>query len=157
LTGRNALLDAENLTPLWPLLVYAIAVILLVVGMIVISYFLGQRHKERETDEPYESGIVSTGSARVRFSAHYYIVAMFFVIFDLEAVFIVAWAIAFKDLGWAGYFGILVFIGLLVVVLIYEWRIGALDFGPSGKKILKAQKKFKDVKESKPVIQDDKL
>ncbi len=121
---------------LWPLLLYAVLVVLLVGGMIVMSYFLGERHKEKSTDEIYESGIVPTGNARIRFSAHFYIVAMFFVIFDLEAAFIVAWAVAFKDLGWAGYWAVFVFIGILIAVLIYEWRIGALEFGPSGKKIL---------------------
>jgi NADH-quinone oxidoreductase subunit A len=68
---------------------------------------------------------------------------MFFVIFDLEVVFIFAWAIAFKELGWAGYLGVLIFILILGVVLIYEWRTGALDFGPQGKKILKAYKKLR--------------
>jgi len=111
--------------------------------MLVISYLLGERHKEPATGEPFESGIAPTGSAHIRFSAHFYIVAMFFVIFDLEAVFIVAWAIALKDVGWAGYISILIFIGILAAVLIYEWRIGALDFGPNGNKILSAYKKFK--------------
>lgn len=125
-------------TSYWPILVYAILVLLTVGGMLVLSYFLGERHKEKATGEIYESGIAATGDARIRFSVHFYIVAMFFVIFDLESAFIVAWAIAFLDVGWAGYIAVLVFIGLLLVVLLYEWKIGALDFGPDGKKILKA-------------------
>ena len=127
---------------LWPLLVYAAGVCLLVGFMVGFSYILGQRHKERATGETFESGIVSTGSAELRFSAHFYLVAMFFVIFDLEAVFIVTWAIAFKELGWLGYAGIAVFIGILLAVLVYEWRIGALDFGASGRKILKVYQKL---------------
>lgn len=123
---------------LWPLLVYAIAVILLAAGMLTLSYFLGERHKEKATDEVFEAGVEVTGSARLLFPIHFYIIAMFFVIFDLEAIFIVSWAISMKALGWAGYIAILIFIGILVAVLIYEWRIGALDFGPNGKKILKA-------------------
>lgn len=126
--------------PVWPLLVYGAAVLLLVGVMIGLSYLLGQRHQERATGEIYESGIVTTGSARLRFSAHFYLVAMFFVIFDLEAVFIIAWAISFKELGWTGYFGVLVFIVILLAVLIYEWRSGALDFGLSGKKIVRIYK-----------------
>jgi NADH-quinone oxidoreductase subunit A len=122
---------------LWPLLVYAGIVILIVGGMIGASYFLGQKHKESQTDTIYESGIKTTGDARVRYPVHFYIVAMFFVIFDLEAAFIISWAIAFKDVGWGGYIGVLIFIVVLLVVLLYEWRIGALDFGPKGKKILK--------------------
>lgn len=109
--------------------------------MLAISYVLGQRHKERATDEPYEGGIVSQGSARMRFSSQFYMIAMLFVIFDVETIFIMSWAIAFEELGWYGYIGVLIFIILLVVVLIYEWRNGALDFGPDGKKILKAYRK----------------
>ncbi len=125
-------------TPIWPLVVYAVAVLGLVAFMVAFSYVLGQRHKDRATGEAYESGILSTGSARIRFSSHFYLVAMLFVIFDLEAVIILAWAISFNELGWTGYLAVLVFIVILVAVLIYEWRIGALDFGPSGKKLLKA-------------------
>jgi NADH-quinone oxidoreductase subunit A len=132
----------ENTTLLWPLLVYG-AIVLSLVGIILtLSYFLGGRHQERATAEPYEGGILSTGSARLRFSAQFYLIAMLFVIFDVETVFIVSWAIAFEELGWYGYAGVLVFILLLVVVLIYEWRNGALDFGPDGKKILQAYHKL---------------
>src|SRR5262245_49852321 len=126
-------MPAIHLVTLWPLAVYFTAVILLVAGMLALSYLLGERHRARATDEPYESGIVSTGSARLRFSAQFYLVAMLFVIFDLEAVFIFAWAIAFRELGWAGYVGVLVFIGVLIVALIYAWRLGALDWGSKGR------------------------
>jgi NADH-quinone oxidoreductase subunit A len=115
-----------------------------VFAMLGLSHLLGQRHKERATDEPYEGGILSTGSARMRFSSQFYMIAMLFVIFDVETIFIVSWAIAFKELGWYGFVGVLIFIILLVVVLIYEWRNGALDFGPDGKKILKAYKKLQN-------------
>jgi len=127
---------------IWPLLVYALAVILLVGVMIGLSYLLGQRHKEKVTGEQFESGMIITGSARLRFSAHFYLVAMFFVIFDLEAAFLIAWAVAFNELGWEGYIAASVFIFILFVVLIYEWRIGALDFGLSGKKLLKARENY---------------
>jgi NADH-quinone oxidoreductase subunit A len=121
---------------------YAAIVLSLALAMLGISYVLGQRHKERATQEPYEGGILSTGSARIRFSAQFYMIAMLFVIFDVETIFIVSWAIAFRELGWYGYAGVLIFIILLVVVLIYEWRNGALDFGPDGKKILTAYKRL---------------
>ena len=114
---------------LWPLVVYCGLVIALVASMLVLSYLLGQRHTDRATGEPYESGIVSTGSARLRLSAEFYLVAMFFVIFDLEAVFIFAWAIAFREVGWAGYTEILIFIVILIAALIYLWRQGTLDWG----------------------------
>lgn len=128
--------------PFWPFIVYGAFVLALMILIISLSYFLGQRHTDRATGQPYESGILETGSARLRFSAQFYLVAMMFVIFDIEVVFIVLWALAFKELGWPGYLSICVFIGLLVAVLIYEWSLGALDFGPDGKKILKAYKKL---------------
>jgi NADH-quinone oxidoreductase subunit A len=127
---------------LWPLLVYGAIVCSLIGAILGLSYFLGGRHVERATNEPYEGGIVSAGSARLRFSSQFYMIAMLFVIFDVETIFIFTWAIAFKELGWIGFIGAVSFIGLLVIVLIYEWRNGALDFGPDGKKILRAYKKL---------------
>lgn len=127
--------------PLWPFLLYAALVGLLLSAILTLSYFIGQRHKDRATDEPYEGGIIQAGSARLRFSAQFYLVAMLFVIFDVEAVFIFLWALGFYELGWPGYIGVAIFIGQLVVVLIYEWGIGALDVGPNATKILKAYKK----------------
>ncbi len=112
----------------WPLVVYFAFVIFLVAAVLIVSYLLGQRHSEPATGEPYEGGIVSTGSARVRFSVRYYLVAMFFVVFDLEAVFLFAWAVAARELGWAGYCEVLLFVGVLVAALIYLWKIGALDW-----------------------------
>jgi NADH-quinone oxidoreductase subunit A len=127
----------------WPFLIYAIVVLVIVGVMIGLSYLLGERHKEKTTDEPYESGIPPTGNARLRFSSHFYLIAMFFVIFDLDAAFVMAWAVSFRELGLAGYLGIIVFIGILIVVLFYELSIGALDFGPKGKRILKYKNKLK--------------
>ena len=129
---------------LWPILVYGALVLSLVCLMLGLSFVLGERHKERATGEPYEGGIISTGSARLRFSSQFYLIAMLFVIFDVETIFIFSWAIAFKELGWHGYLGVMVFVILLIVVLIYEWRNGALDFGPDGKQILKAYNKEKE-------------
>ncbi len=117
--------------PLWPLLVYLIAVLVVVGGMLVISYLLGQRHNARAIGEPYESGMPVTGSARLRLDVKYYLVAMLFVIFDLETVFLVAWTIAFRGLGWAGYVEMLVFVGVLVATLTYLIREGAFDWGSS--------------------------
>jgi NADH-quinone oxidoreductase subunit A len=113
---------------LWPLAVYFAAVIILVTFMITLSYVLGERHRERQTAEPYESGIVSTGTARVRFDIKFYLIAMFFVIFDLEAVFIFAWAVSVREAGWTGYAEMVLFIGILAAALVYLWRLGALEW-----------------------------
>jgi len=114
---------------IWPLGVYFIAVVVLLLIILALSYVLGERHKEHETDIPYEAGVPLIGSARQRLTAKFYLVAMFFVIFDLEAVFIIAWAVAARPLGWAGYIEILIFIGVLLAALVYLWRLGALDWG----------------------------
>jgi NADH-quinone oxidoreductase subunit A len=116
---------------LGPLGIYFVLVLVLVTGMLGVSYVLGQRHQDRATGSPYEAGIVSEGSARVRISSKFYLVAMFFVVFDLEAVFLFAWAVAGRELGWAGYVEIVVFIAILAAALAYLWRIGALDWTPT--------------------------
>ncbi len=116
---------------LWPLVVYSVLVVLVVAGMLAVSYVLGQRHQDRATGSPYESGILSEGSAHVRLSAKFYLIAMFFVVFDLEAVFLFAWAVAGRELGWRGYWEVLIFIGVLMAALVYLWRLGALDWGPA--------------------------
>jgi NADH-quinone oxidoreductase subunit A len=136
--------NGNNFT-IWPLFLYGVLVILLLVAILFLSYILGQRHREKATNLPYEGGIQQAGSARLRFSAQFYLVAMLFVIFDVEAVFIMLWALGFYELGWPGYIGAAIFITQLVVVLIYEWGIGALDFGPDGIKILKAYRKLKKI------------
>lgn len=110
--------------------------------MIGLAYVLGENHKARFMNEPFESGMPLTGSARFKFSAHYYVIAMFFVIFDLDAVFVITYAIAYKELGWPGYIGVSTFIAMLFAVLVYEWRIGALNFAPNGKEILKHKPEF---------------
>ena len=115
-------------TALWPLAVYFAAVVVLVTVMIALSSVLGERHREKQTAEPYESGILSTGSARIRFDIKFYLVAMFFVIFDLEAVFIFAWAVSIREAGWSGYMEMLIFIGVLAAGLVYLWRLRALEW-----------------------------
>jgi NADH-quinone oxidoreductase subunit A len=115
---------------LWPLVLFFFIVLLVPAGMIALSALLGQRHSEHATGSPYESGIISEGSAEARFSIRFYLIAMFFVVFDLEAVFIISWAIAAREVGWAGYLEIVFFTVILVATLIYLWRLGALDWGP---------------------------
>lgn len=106
------------------------ALIVLAAVMILLSYVLGPRHRSHATAQPFESGIVTVGDARLRFPVQFYLVAMFFVVFDLEAVFVYAWAVAARETGWPGYVEILVFIGILVAALAYLWRCGALDWTP---------------------------
>jgi NADH-quinone oxidoreductase subunit A len=121
---------------LWPLAVYIVLVGMLVIAMLSLSFVLGQRHQDRATGSPYESGILSEGSARVRFSAKFYLIAMFFVIFDLEAVFLFAWAVAVRETGWAGYAEVLLFITVLLATLAYLWRVGALDWRQGSRRMV---------------------
>jgi NADH-quinone oxidoreductase subunit A len=108
--------------------VYFFLVIVLMAGIMALSYVAGERHTAQAADEPFESGIVPVGFARLRLSARFYLIAMFFVIFDVEALFLFAWAIVVREAGWAGYIEALIFIGILLVALVYLWRLGALDW-----------------------------
>lgn len=116
---------------LWPFLIYASAVVVLLAVVLLGSRLVGALSPHtKATDLPFESGIVPVGSAdQVRLTIEFYLVAIFFVIFDLETIFIFAWAVSFYELGWRGYFGASAFILILLVALIYEWRTGALDWG----------------------------
>ncbi len=115
--------------PLWPLAVFFFSAVLIVSAILALSFVLGQRHRERATAEPYESGIVSTGTARIRFDIKFYLVGMLFLLFDLEAVFLYAWAVSVREAGWLGYAEALIFIVVLAAALVYLWRVGALDWG----------------------------
>jgi NADH-quinone oxidoreductase subunit A len=109
--------------------VYFIAVLALVGTMLGLSYLLGQQRANAATNVPFESGALSVGSPQIHMAVEFYLIAIFFVIFDLETVFIFAWAVAFFELGWAGFISISVFILMLGVALVYELRSGALDWG----------------------------
>jgi NADH-quinone oxidoreductase subunit A len=125
--------EASNLNgdepALWPFVVYFIAVLLLVATMLGLSWVLGQRRANHATNLPFESGVLSVGSPQIHMSVEFYLVAIFFVIFDLETVFIFAWAVAFFELGWEGFIAVGVFIAILAVALVYELSTGALDWG----------------------------
>ena len=111
-----------------PFLFYAACVLFLVLTMLGLSYLLGQRISRPGKDLPFESGIVSVGSAQFKTSVHFYLTAILFIIFDLEVVFLFAWAVVVRDVGWPGFIEISVFIVILTAALFYLWRIGALDW-----------------------------
>ena len=121
--------------PFWPLLLYLSLVVVVAAVMIIMPSLLGERHRrkpqrrnERGTAEPYESGIAPTGTAKLRVPLQYYLIAMLFVIFDLEAVYLYGWALVAREAGWLGFVEVTVFIGVLMAALIYLWRVGALDW-----------------------------
>ncbi|PTB98694.1 NADH-quinone oxidoreductase subunit A, partial [Marinobacter sp. Z-F4-2] len=96
------------------------------------SSLLGGRSHGVSKTIPFESGIVGVGDARQRFSVKFYLVAMLFVIFDIEAVFLFAWAVVIPETGWSGFWGAAVFILILLAGLLYDSRSGALEWAPEG-------------------------
>ena len=122
--NSEAILTANLL----PLIIYFGAVLAITGVMLGGAYFLGQRHRAKAADEPFESGIVPTGDVHIRFSVQFYLLAIFFVIFDMESVFLFAWSVALKEVGWSGFIEALIFISVLIAALIYLWALGALDW-----------------------------
>ena len=123
----------------WAFAVYVIGAICICLPMIGVAALLGGRAYGRAKNRPFESGIDSVGNARLRFSAKFYLVAMFFVIFDVEALYLFAWSVSVRESGWVGFIEATIFITLLLVGLIYLWRIGALDWAPK-KRVLTDKK-----------------
>ncbi|WP_028081680.1 NADH-quinone oxidoreductase subunit A [Solimonas soli] len=117
----------------WSLIVYVIAVCGLVALMLGLSWVLGGRDWGRAKNEPFESGVVGQGTTSIRLSAKFYLVAMFFVIFDVEALFLYAWAVSVKEAGWAGFVEAVIFIFILAASLVYLWKIGALEWAPASR------------------------
>jgi NADH-quinone oxidoreductase subunit A len=118
----------------WSFAIYICGVIFICVFMLAVPVFMGGRSRGKAKTEPFESGVVSVGGARLRFSAKFYLIAMFFVIFDIEALFLYAWAVSVRESGWPGFIEALIFILVLLVGLIYVWRVGALDWSPAARR-----------------------
>ncbi|MGA2197560.1 MAG: NADH-quinone oxidoreductase subunit A [Bryobacteraceae bacterium] len=117
----------------FPVLVQALLAMALAAGLLTASYLLGKRVRNKVKDMPYESGIVPTGDARQRFSVKFYLVAMLFILFDIEAIFLYPWAVVFRDLGMAGFVEMLIFVVLILSGFFYIWKKGALDWSkPEG-------------------------
>lgn len=130
-----------TLTHNWGFAVFLLGVFGLCAFMIGASRLLGSRAIGRSKNEPFESGIVPTGGAHLRLSAKFYLVAMLFVIFDIEALFLFAWSVSARESGWAGFIEASVFIAILLAGLVYLWRIGALDWAPAGRRARQAKLK----------------
>ncbi len=114
-----------------PLIVYAFLVLVLMAIFLFLSGWLGERRSHPEKLRPFESGIIPTGSANLRYPVPFYLMATFFLIFDVEAAYIFSWAIAFDRLGWSGWLQISFFIAVLLITLFYIWKKGGLEWGPA--------------------------
>ena len=121
---------AENTAHHWAFAVFVIGAIGLCASMLLGAFFLGGRARARAKNIPYESGIDSVGSARMRLSARFYLVAMFFVIFDVEVLYLYAWSVSIRESGWPGFIEATVFVLVLLAGLVYLICIGALDWAP---------------------------
>lgn len=113
----------------WPFIVFSFSTVAIITLLMVVAYISGERRGERAAGRPYESGIAPAGVPRNPIDIRYYVVAILFVIFDLEAVFYIAWATAVRETGWQGFLEILVFTIILAAALFYILRMGALDWG----------------------------
>ena len=100
----------------------------LATGLIGASAILGKRLKNKVKDMPYECGILPTGDARQSFSVKFYLVAMLFILFDIEAIFLFPWVVVFRQLGLLAFFSMLVFVLLILTGFFYVWKKGALDW-----------------------------
>jgi NADH-quinone oxidoreductase subunit A len=106
----------------------------LVALLLFLASWLGEKKPNPEKLRPYESGVIPTGTARLRYPVPFYLVAIFFLIFDVEAAYIFAWAISYYGLGWAGWLQISFFIVVLLLGLLYIWKKGGLEWGPKAQK-----------------------
>ena len=137
---------------LWPLVAYFALTIVLVSAILLVSHFVGERRRDRR-NHPYESGMSPTGTTHIHISVTYYLIAMFFLIFDLAATFIFAWSVSLRETGWHGYLVMLVFIFILGIGFAYLWREGVLEAGFRRQAAGKTKKKQGAPVSSSPKVQ----
>ena len=113
---------------------FILAAIGLVVFMLVVPRLLGGRSQGSQKEEIFEAGVVGAGNARIRLSAKFYLVAIFFVIFDLEALYLYAYAVSVREAGWLGFVAAAIFITILIIGLVYELSLGAMNWAPADKR-----------------------
>ena len=115
----------------FPVLVQVLVAIALAAGLLTASFVLGKRVRNRVKDIPYESGITPTGDARHRFSVKFYLVAMLFILFDIEAIFLYPWVVVYRELKMFAFLEMLVFVIMTLSGFFYIWKKGALDWSAS--------------------------
>ena len=111
-----------------PVLIFLVLGFMVGIVMLGVGSLLGPRHPNPEKNSPYECGFEAFEDSRMRFDVRFYLVAILFIIFDLEIAFLFPWAVALKELPAAAFIAMAIFIGILVVGFIYEWKKGALDW-----------------------------
>ena len=114
-----------------PLLLHILAVAIVASAIVILSWILGKRRPTRAKLSPYECGMIPVGDARERFSVKFYLVAMLFILFDVEAVFLYPWAVILRDLKMFGFWEMMVYIAIVLVGFFYVWKKGVLDWNRS--------------------------
>lgn len=117
----------------WSAIAYLLAATGLVAFMLIVPRLLGGRSSGSQKEENFEAGVLPAGSARIRLSAKFYLVAIFFVIFDLEALFLYAYSVSVREVGWVGFATASIFIVILFIGLLYELRLEAMNWSPADK------------------------
>jgi NADH-quinone oxidoreductase subunit A len=112
----------------FPILVFLVIAGVMALAMVVASVVLARQHPDSEKLSPYECGFEPFETARMRFDVRYYLVAILFIIFDLEVAFLFPWAVALGDIGVFGFWSMIVFLAVLTVGFMYEWKKGALEW-----------------------------
>lgn len=112
----------------FPVLVQIVFAAAVAAGLIFAGLFFGKRNRNAAKDSPYESGVKPVGNARERFSVKFYLVAMLFILFDIEAVFLYPWAVVYRELGMAGFIEMVLFMVLVLSGFYFIWKKGALDW-----------------------------
>ena len=123
----------------WSAVAFILAAIGLVIFMLVVPRLLGGRSHGMQKEQVFEAGVVGSGNARIRLSAKFYLVAIFFVIFDLEALYLFAYSVSIRETGWVGFIAATTFIVELLIGLIYAISLGALNWSPADKLRKKAR------------------
>lgn len=145
---------------LFPLILYGAIVIAAIIGLLIASTLLGQKRTDHATHDVYESGVVPVGSPNIKISVPFYLTAILFIIFDLEAVFLFAWAISIREAGWVGFIEVFIFIFILVAGLVYLWRSGALEWRTPRQqhdlKIMKGEGGVVNIRHGKKIVEDNK-
>jgi NADH-quinone oxidoreductase subunit A len=117
-----------NLQEYLPVILFILVGTAIGIAPQVIGFIMGPNRPDAAKNSPYECGFEAFEDARMQFDVRYYLVAILFILFDLEIAFLFPWAVSLRDIGPTGFWAVMVFLGILVVGLVYEWKKGALDW-----------------------------
>jgi NADH-quinone oxidoreductase subunit A len=117
-----------NLEPYLPVILFILIGVAVGVAPQVLGFVLGPHRPDKAKNSPYECGFEAFEDARMKFDVRYYLVAILFILFDLEIAFLFPWAVALKEIGMPGFLAMMLFLAILVVGFVYEWKKGALDW-----------------------------